>query len=559
MKIKPKDTNIKTIFESSFLTIPRFQRPYSWDEENVVDFWNDVVLSKDEDYFIGSMVFFRASEASGEAFVVDGQQRLLTITILFAAIRDIFVKMSEEKLADGLQRIIERRDIDNDLRFTLVSEDPYPFFQHHIQTKGTRSLRGEIGEEERNIKGTYDQLHTRIEEHVDGMSKAKAIKALQTIRDRVLSVKVITIDLDNEDDAYLIFETLNTRGKDLTVSDLVKNHLARLIRAGNSQSDLVREKWRQIHQTIGRSLSDIDIDSFVVHHWISKYEYLPERRLFKSLRATISKKASANDYLNELYAESSLYRGIFEPSFLKLTKQENEIHRALRAIALFRLRQAAPFVLALLSAYHSKQMSLSNTSSYLRAIENFHFKFTAVTSQRGAGGVAAMYSRAARSLRAATTQQEKRDVCQELCGRFDSMQPEETEFIVGWHQILYSRIYQNQRPLVRYILEKIHRRFNDGGPFDYMNMTVEHLLSEDNTTVAEEVKASLGNLLFVSEELNKKLKNKAFKEKKKILVDAGIRLDPVLENATSWNDDEIDDRTENLGELAYNDIWRVPR
>lgn len=557
MKIKPKDTNIKTILESSFLTIPRFQRPYSWDKENISDFWNDIILSKDDDYFIGSMVLFRDNESSSDAFVVDGQQRLMTITVFFAAIRDVFLEMKENDYATGLQRIIERRDINNKHRFTLVSEDPYPFFQHQIQTLKSTTLNTEISDEEKNIQATYHDLLARVQEHVEPLSKTRRIKTLQAMRDRVLSVKVITIDLDNEDDAYLIFETLNTRGKDLTVSDLVKNHLTKLLRATNTQSDQTREKWRQIQRTIGRSLSDIDIDSFIVHHWISRYEYLPERRLFKSLRNTI-KKASASGYLDELYNESSLYRGIFEPSFLKLTKQESDIFHSLRAIALFRLRQAAPFVLALLSEYKKKKVSLKNASTFLKAIENFHFKFTAVTSQRGAGGVAMMYSRAARDLRAATTEQNKRKVCLALCGRFDSMQPDAPEFYFGWSQVFYSRVYQNQRPLVRYILEKVHRHYNKGkDPIDYSSMTIEHILPQDDGNKSEETKASIGNLVFVSEELNGKLKNKSFKEKKKLLLGAGIKLDPVLASATSWGEKEIDKRTAELSVVAYDNIWAL--
>jgi uncharacterized protein with ParB-like and HNH nuclease domain len=59
MRIKPTDRDIKNIFETGFYSIPRFQRPYSWDRENVQDFWNDAIASEERDYFIGSMVFYR--------------------------------------------------------------------------------------------------------------------------------------------------------------------------------------------------------------------------------------------------------------------------------------------------------------------------------------------------------------------------------------------------------------------------------------------------------------------------------------------------------------------
>jgi hypothetical protein len=556
MKIKPKDTIVKTILESNFLVIPRFQRPYSWDTENIADFWNDIFVSTDEDYFIGSMVFYRDNELSSEAYVVDGQQRLMTITILFAVIRDLFFKMNEKNSAKGLQRIIERQDINNKDRYTLTSQDPYPFFQDQIQSYEHDNLNQTIGDEERNIKNCYDELHERVKSKIDHEPKReRQIQFLQQLRDQALSVKVITVDLDNEDDAYLIFETLNTRGKDLTISDLVKNHITRMLRPQNPSADMVREKWKEIQKTIGQSISDISTNSFIVHYWISKYEYLPERKMFKSIRQTIEPK-HAKSYLDELYYEAPIYRGIFEPQFLKLTKQERPMEMSLRAFSLFRLRQAAPFALALMSAYRRKSMSQANVAPFLKAIEHFHFKFTAVTSQRGAGGVALMYSRAARDLRKAKSENDKRNVCRALCGRFKDMQPPEAEFILGISEIFYSREFQSQRTLVRYILERFHRHFNAADPIHYGSMTIEHLMAQD-ANAPEEVKASLGNLLFVSEELNQKLKNKKFRDKKKILKEAGVKLDPIIAKATDWNQNSIERRLQYMAGLAYNKIWRL--
>jgi SNF2 family DNA or RNA helicase len=205
MKIKPKDTIVKTILESNFLVIPRFQRPYSWDTDNIADFWEDVFLSSDEDSFIGSMVLYRDNELSSEAYVVDGQQRLMTTTVLFAVIRDLFLEMRETNLPKGLQRIIERQDINNKDRYTLTSQDPDPFFQDRIQSFEHSGLDYKIGEEERNIKNCYDELYERAKAGVDEeRKKDRQIQFLQKLRDRALSIKVITVDLDNEDDAYLL-------------------------------------------------------------------------------------------------------------------------------------------------------------------------------------------------------------------------------------------------------------------------------------------------------------------------------------------------------------------
>ena len=75
MEIKPVDQTVKTLLESFFYKIPRFQRPYSWDQENVADFWNDAVTAEDPDYFIGSFVVYKSNPGSDTMFVVDGRSR----------------------------------------------------------------------------------------------------------------------------------------------------------------------------------------------------------------------------------------------------------------------------------------------------------------------------------------------------------------------------------------------------------------------------------------------------------------------------------------------------
>ena len=125
MKISSVDRSIEDILKSSFYKIPRFQRPYSWERENVEDFWNDVFVNSGPDYFIGSMVVFKP-KGSDTAFVVDGQQRLTTITMLLAAIRNSFKENGFADLAAGIQSLIERRDINNQDQYSLQTETSYP-------------------------------------------------------------------------------------------------------------------------------------------------------------------------------------------------------------------------------------------------------------------------------------------------------------------------------------------------------------------------------------------------------------------------------------------------
>jgi uncharacterized protein with ParB-like and HNH nuclease domain len=242
MKIRSIDKDIKDVLESGFYRIPRFQRPYSWDRENIEDFWNDVVINSDADYFIGSMVVFKPPQAD-TAGVVDGQQRLTTITMILAALRNALKENALVDLAGGIHRLIERRDINNKAQYVLQTETSYPYLQDHIQNEGPKQTTPDVRDEEEALQESFEFIANNIAQTIDGIKQdktathkdieAKIREALTKIRDKILNLKVIYIDLDDEDDAYLIFETLNTRGKDLTPSDLVKGHLTKLLKPTN--------------------------------------------------------------------------------------------------------------------------------------------------------------------------------------------------------------------------------------------------------------------------------------------------------------------------------------
>ena len=152
---------------SGYYKIPRFQRPYSWDRENIQEFWNDIIRDNSGDYFIGSMVVFKAGN---QRFgVVDGQQRLTTITILLCVLRNTLAKLNFKDLAEGIHGLIERRNIDNQLEFILSTESSYPFFQDYIQKWGDPEIPCKPFKEEVNLQAAYDQFNSLVDGTVTGI------------------------------------------------------------------------------------------------------------------------------------------------------------------------------------------------------------------------------------------------------------------------------------------------------------------------------------------------------------------------------------------------------
>lgn len=569
MNIKPLDTTLKTLLESGFYKIPRFQRPYSWDQENVEDFWQDTVVAEDKDYFIGSFVFWKDSKTDDLFYVVDGQQRLTTVTILFSALRNLFDSENQNTLALGMHKLIERKDINNESLFVLRSDTSYPYLQEFIQKHGKPEVEPEIGSEEIALKKAYDFLYNKIKSLVLSINinptkseddKSKEIKnALLSIRNKLLRLKLIVIELDNEDDAYLVFETLNTRGKDLTVSDLVKNYLIRLLKPKTKGVDTAKDKWLNIQKGFDEAEVDININSFLLYSWLSRYQYTSQKKLYKEIKKEIKRKDAAK-YLDSILKDSKLYRKLVEPSVFKWDNQIRSIKDSIIALNIFRVAQPLPMMLAILRELESDLITKKQAKLAFQALENFHLQFTAITSQRIGGFTARLYSTSAYQLHAAIGKDQKNCVIKEFIDKIRERNPKFEEFEVDFIELVYTSTQTRQKNLIKYILSLFDKYWcNNKTVADYDLLTIEHIAPEsggDDWAVSSEIIGKIGNLILVTEQVNDALSNKSFQEKIDILKENNIPMDKYLVNSHSWTDQQINKRNRNLAKLAYNNIFK---
>ncbi len=570
MKIRSIDKDIKDIFESGFYRIPRFQRPYSWDRDNIEDFWTDVVVNADADYFIGSMVVFKPQH-SNTAGVVDGQQRLTTITMILAALRNGLKENGLTDLAGGIHNLIERRDINNKAQYVLQTETSYPYLQDHIQNDGAPQTAPNVGDEELALKACFDFITSSIRDTIKGIKQdktarkkeidAKVHEALTRIRDKVLGLKVIYIDLDNEDDAYLIFETLNTRGKDLTPSDLVKSHLTKLLKPANANVDHAKDSWSTMIEIIEGSQPDLSITNYLHHYWLSRNEYVTAKGLYKDFKKKVTKQ-NAKEVLDSLVRDARTYREINETSYRKWTKNEQKIRDSLDALNLFRLKQPLPMVLAVMHAFDCRDLKQKHVEEILEAIENFHFIFTAITSQRSSGGISFMYALHARNLLGATDAAARLKVLTDLRTKLRGISPGYAKFEPSFLELRFSRLFTKEKKLIQYVLAKIDRAMSSNGvSLDYLQMTIEHVASQSpvgGAIISEINIASIGNLLLVEKTFNaNSLTNKQFGAKKALLEKSKVFLDPIIMNAIAWTDSEIAARAKWLATTAFQKVWKI--
>ncbi|ALF54992.1 hypothetical protein ACX27_22680 [Nostoc piscinale CENA21] len=573
MKIEANDKEVQDIFALGYFKIPRFQRPYSWTDEEVTNFWEDVIRDY-EHYFIGSMVVYQTEKPYYG--IVDGQQRLTTITLMLAAIRNAFLEYGDENLARGVHQYIEKANIDNINEYVLNSETSFPYLQGYIQSFNKAEIKYNAGNEEQNLKSAFELINKKLYAMIPKFDAKEScndlfterthqiLETLKSLRKKVLSLKLVFIQLDNEDDAYLIFETLNTRGKDLTTPDLVKNLLLQKLRSSNVTLDTYKVIWNGILEKFDNNgLEQTVVESFLYHHWLSKYWDTTQKQLFGEIKKHID-SSTRNDseiksslLLYEFQKNSDYYVSIVSPDNHQWSPEEkNSIYQSLKALRLFNVKQQTSMILSLIRAYRERKITLRILRQILWKIECFHFIFNSITSQRSSGSIAPLYSKYAQGLSNTDNPDKIQSIISDLVRKLKEKLPSFEEFEVNFMDLFYTRNKQRDKKVIQYVLEKLMGETINGLPIDYNSASIEHLLSESKGD--EAIVGKIGNLILVDKKTNgEELKDFEFIKKIKILRDKNYPIDEHLLNATQWTDNEIEARGKSMAYKAYYEIWSL--
>lgn len=237
------------VFSSDYeFRIPEYQRPYRWGTDQTLQLLDDLeeTLNRndDEPYFLGSLVLVQQTPTRYD--VIDGQQRLTTLNLLFAVLRDL----SAGTFADNLSALVlepgnELAGIEAKPRLTLRSQDA-DFFAQNVQSRGSiESLLGlsdnaAASEPQRAIRDNAKALHQRLVTWPD--ARRKALATLASTRTYLVVVSTPTLD-----SAYRIFSVMNARGLDLAPADIFKS---RVIGELPEESDYAK-KWEDAEDALG--------------------------------------------------------------------------------------------------------------------------------------------------------------------------------------------------------------------------------------------------------------------------------------------------------------------
>ena len=420
--------------------------------------------------------------------LVDGQQRMTTIAIMFAVLRGHLSALGEEKLAKGVHRYLEKPNRDNEPHFTLQPEVPAPYLNQAIFKEEPDESIIPTSEEEWALAGALQQLQSLIAGEVE--KRQDPLEWLLELRDRLLGFRVIWVEHSDEDRAYIIFETLNSRGKDLEVVDLLKNHLLNRLRGnGNAAADAARLKWDKMRDQLEASDNRrrIDANAFILHWWLSQEEYVAQRKLFGAMKSKVNSKPLAKTRLDSLKHDGPLYRAVVDPAARKWPLEEARAERSLGALSLFGIVQPAPLLLSLMRTRNgSPKLSASQFNKTLETVERYHFQHTVVSQLSSSGGVSFMYAKAARELaKAAGDPQACADALDDIRGKLIERAPEKDQFVPAFKERFYfTNDFARDSKLVRYVLGNFLRVANSATGQD--KLTIEHIMPQDKMDSGEE-------------------------------------------------------------------------
>ena len=288
----PELKTISKIFgdSDSFYEVPRYQRKYSWEDDQIVQLWDDISSSMDsseENYFLGSLILTKGSNGYFE--VIDGQQRLTSLTILFCTVRDIYemeLKKTNVTLFKKLQTGVKSYEMDKERLKLITQVDQQVKFEQEVQ-KGI-----DFGSEEfTKSESRFLSAAKIFRDKLNGIYRRDGIEGIIKIVNFLLdNVVMITIKCSEWNYAIKLFRIMNARGLDLTPADLIKSFL--MDKLGKEKWDQFSYVWNQIETTI-KEISGEDGETITTLFTYYEYYLLaqnPKRGLYEELEENFKKR-----------------------------------------------------------------------------------------------------------------------------------------------------------------------------------------------------------------------------------------------------------------------------
>ena len=359
-------------------TVPRFQRDYSWGSEEWEDLWLDIleVMQEQEDasHYMGYLVL--QSKDSKNFDIIDGQQRLTTISIIVLAVLANLQKLIDSG-TDPLNNKRRQEQLRNSLigyldPVTLISKSKLnlnrnndKLYQDYLVPLQPLPKRG--------LKATEHQMRKAFEWWESRTYSAyKSGEELARFIDRLIDKLLFTvITVSDELNAYKVFETLNARGVKLSSTDLLKNYLFSVVHAENRHEHELRNLEQRWEELVGK-LGSESFPDFLRTHWNSRHKFVRHAELFKRIRNQITSRQQVFELIRDMLADADTYVALSKPEDELWTSNQRGY---IDEIRMYNVRQVYPLLLA---AY--RNLNDRHFSTLLKTISIISFRYNVISN-----------------------------------------------------------------------------------------------------------------------------------------------------------------------------------
>ncbi|RVY96169.1 DUF262 and DUF1524 domain-containing protein [Helicobacter pylori] len=538
--------------------IPIYQRVYSWEKEQCKQLWDDIIKTGGNDqiegHFIGSIVFVHDGIYTtnyNELLIIDGQQRLTTITLLFIALRDhlndedeFLEKFSRQKIQN---RYLINSDEKGDKKFKLILSEPDRDTLLSLIDKDRRKP----SEPSLKIMENFKLFEEWIRKNTD---------KLETIFKGLDKLMVVEISLDRgKDNPQLIFESMNSTGKDLTQTDLIRNYIVMETEV-KKQEDFYNQYWRAMEEDFKQN--ETLFNQFVRHYLTIKTRIPNINKVYEAFKRYQQERGIETEALLQ---DLQKYCGYFcQIAFKK--EADKYLNKALSFLVDLEMDVVYPLLLELYSDYSDGVLSKQDFIPIIYLTESY-------ICRRAVCGIPSDgFNKFFPSF---TKKIDKKQYLKSVEEHFGSLTgnqkfPNDFEFKDSFiTKELYGR-NKTKKKKTRYFLERLEN-FNTKEPVNTKECTIEHImpqtlteewkrdLGENFQAIHDKYLHTIGNLTLTG--YNEKYSNNSFQEKRdmeKGFKQSPLKLNQSLRDLEVFGEEQIKKRANDLADWALK-IWTYPK
>ncbi|GAA6944210.1 DUF262 and DUF1524 domain-containing protein [Helicobacter pylori] len=548
-----KNTLLKFIKDNqkNQLVIPIYQRLYSWEKEQCKQLWDDIIKiggnDKMDGHFIGSILYVLGgiTHSDNALLIIDGQQRLTTITLLLTALRDHL--SNEVKRKEIENHYLINSDKDGDKKFRLILSESDKDTLLSLIDKDRRKPSEPSSKIVENFKLFEEWIRKNTDE-------------LETIFKGLDKLMIVEIALTKEkDDPQLIFESMNSKGVELTQTDLIKNYII-METETEKQEGFYNKYWRAMEEDFKQNKKWFD--RFVRHYLTIKTREIPNiNKVYVAFKDYQQKEGIE---IEALLQDLQKYCGYF--CQIKFKKEADEgLNKALSFLVDLDMDVLYPLLLEPYSDYSDGRLSKQDFIPITALIESYLVRRTVCGLAKN--GLNKLFVSFAKHI-------QKDEYFESLKTHFGSLTnnqrfPNNDEFK---DRLITIDFYNKFKKKTKCFLERLEN-FDTKEPVDTKGLTIEHIMPQKLTEETEEWKRDLGenfqeihnkylhtigNLTLTG--YNSEYSNKSFQEKRDMeggFKDSPLRLNQSLRDLESFGEEEIKKRANDLADWALK-IWTYP-